>query len=114
MMPITTSGISALPKRLAGAGSAFNQLVQRASAALGLAVLTALSTAQQAQVMSDRAGLMTSADLAHRTAAGTYGMYAALQNDVLTQGYSDVFLVGGVASLAGMVLAFFLPGRPAR
>ena len=116
MMPITTSGISALPKRLAGAGSAYNQLVQRASAALGLAMLTALSTVQQAQMMSGREALLTPANsaavgLAQSGFTGAYGMYSGLQNDVLTQAYSDVFLVGGIASLAGMVLAFFLPAR---
>jgi hypothetical protein len=35
-------------------------------------------------------------------------MYSELQNQVLSQSYSDVFLIGG---LAGTVLAFFLPGR---
>jgi EmrB/QacA subfamily drug resistance transporter len=114
MMPITTSGISALPRRLAGAGSAYNQLVQRASAALGLAVLTALSTAQQAQLSAARGGLLAVTDrvaagVVHSGFAGAYGLYVAMNNDVVTQAYSDVFLVGGIASLAGMVLAFFLP-----
>jgi EmrB/QacA subfamily drug resistance transporter len=116
MMPITTSGISALPKRLAGAGSAYNQLVQRGSAALGLAVLTSLATTQQAQMSSAREALLTTADPAAATTVdsgfvGAYGLYSVMQNDVLTQAYSDVFLIGGIASLAGMVLAFFLPGR---
>ena len=118
MMPITTSGISALPRHLAGAGSAYNQLVQRASAALGLAGLTAMSTARQAQLMGDREGLMTASSAAGGMMRsgweGAYGMYAALQNDVLTQAYSGIFLVGGVASLAGMVLAFFLPAARRR
>jgi hypothetical protein len=43
--------------------------------------------------------------------AGAYGMCSELQNQVLSQSYSDVFLIGGVASPAGMILAFFLPGR---
>jgi hypothetical protein len=30
---------------------------------------------------------------------------------VLAQAYSDVFLVGGIASLLGMLLAFFLPSK---
>jgi EmrB/QacA subfamily drug resistance transporter len=116
MMPITTSGISALPKRLAGAGSAYNQLVQRGSAALGLAVLTSLATTQQAQMSSAREALLTTADPAAASTVdsgfvGAYGLYSVMQNDVLTQAYSDVFLIGGIASLAGMVLAFFLPGR---
>lgn len=116
MMPITTSGISALPKQLAGAGSAFNQLVQRASAALGVAMLTALSTTHQAQLMSDREAMITASDptaagLAHSGFAGAYGLYATVQNDVLTHAYSDVFLVGGLASIAGVALAFFLSTR---
>ncbi|MBL8928057.1 MAG: multidrug efflux MFS transporter [Pseudonocardia sp.] len=119
MMPITTSGISALPKQLAGAGSAYNQLVQRASAALGLAVLTSLSTAQQAQLTNDREALLTptnpaAAGLVHGGFADAYGMYIQLHDDVLSHAYSDVFLVGGIASLAGMLLAFFLPARTRR
>lgn len=116
MMPITTSGISALPKRLAGAGSAYNQLVQRSSAALGLAVLTSIATSTQAQMLSGREALQaaadpTAAEMVNSGFAGAYGMYSQLQDQVLSQSYSDVFLIGGIASLAGMVLAFFLPGR---
>jgi predicted MFS family arabinose efflux permease len=116
MMPITTSGISAMPRQLAGAGSAYNQVVQRSSAALGLAVLTSIATTQQAQMLSGRETLMAAADpttagVVNSGFVGAYGMYSALQNQVLSQSYSDVFLIGGIASLAGMVLAFFLPGR---
>ena len=116
MMPITTSGISALPRQLAGAGSAYNQVVQRSSAALGLAVLTSIATTQQAQMLSGRESLMAAADpttagVAKSGFVGAYGMYSALQDQVLSQSYSDVFLIGGIASLAGMLLAFFLPGR---
>jgi len=37
-----------------------------------------------------------------------------LQNDVLTHAYGDIFLMGGAASIAGMLLAFFLPARTRR
>ena len=57
MMPIITSGISSLPGRALGSGSAFNALIQRVSSSLGLAALTALATAQQAQYLADRAAL---------------------------------------------------------
>jgi hypothetical protein len=52
MMPIMTGGLSALPAALSSAGSAFNTLTQRVSSALGLAVLTALATVQEAQFMA--------------------------------------------------------------
>jgi len=44
MMPIMTSGISALSPEIVNSGSAFNTLTQRVSSALGLAGLTALAT----------------------------------------------------------------------
>jgi EmrB/QacA subfamily drug resistance transporter len=58
MMPIMTGGLSALPAALSSAGSAFNTLTQRVSSALGLAVLTALATVQEAQFMADRSALV--------------------------------------------------------
>ncbi|GAA5144795.1 DHA2 family efflux MFS transporter permease subunit [Pseudonocardia eucalypti] len=114
MMPITTSGISALPAHLSGAGSAMNQLVQRVSAALGLALLTAMSTGQQAQLMADRSALLQAADdprLQEMAARGTEGLaplYQALRLDVLAQAYSDVFLVSGTVTLAAIPLALLI------
>ena len=120
MMPITTSGISALPRRLAGSGSAYNQLVQRSSAALGLAGLTSISTTQTAQMMNDRQGLMAPGSMPTTSPAAVpgagghdmlhmYQMLTSLQDDVLTHAYSDVFLISGVVTLAGVVLALLLP-----
>jgi len=61
MMPIMTGGLSSLPPALSSPGSAYNTLTQRVSSALGLAVLTAVATVQQAQFMADRSTLVTSA-----------------------------------------------------
>ncbi|MDT7575594.1 MAG: hypothetical protein QOH17_1927 [Pseudonocardiales bacterium] len=52
----------------------------------------------------------TAAGMVNSGFTGAYGMYSQLQNEVLSHSYSDVLLIG-IASLAGMVLAFFLPGR---
>lgn len=114
MMPITTAGVSALPARLAGAGSAFNQLVQRGSAALGLAVLTAIASAYQAQLMADRSALMTSSDprvvaMAQKGPSALAPLLDRLKVEVLSEAYGDVFLIAGIASLIGVPLAFFLP-----
>ncbi|WP_028935774.1 MDR family MFS transporter [Pseudonocardia spinosispora] len=117
MMPITTAGISSLPPHLAGAGSAFNQLVQRVTAALGLAMLTALATGRQAQLWADRSALLTPADervhtMAARGAEGLAPLYESLQLHVLAQAYSDVFLLCGAVTLAAIPLALFIR-RPA-
>ena len=58
MMPIMTNGLSSVPPENTSGASAFNNLVQRTSSAMGLAAMTALMTAQQAQGMSDMGGLM--------------------------------------------------------
>jgi EmrB/QacA subfamily drug resistance transporter len=70
MMPIMTGGISAIPTAQVNAASAFNNVAQRTSAALGLAVLTAIFTTQSAQQMRGRAALLPEGPplrtLAHR------------------------------------------------
>jgi hypothetical protein len=52
MMPIMTGGLAVIPTELVSRASAFNNVVQRISAALGLALLTALLTRQQAQQLA--------------------------------------------------------------
>jgi EmrB/QacA subfamily drug resistance transporter len=117
MMPIMTGGISALPANMVNYGSAFNTVTQRVSSALGLAVLTALATAQQAQFMADRSALLQSsgADANPRILAmekggpaGLIPLWQQLRVEVQAEAYSNVFLVAGVSTLAGVVLALFL------
>ncbi|MDT7642382.1 MAG: hypothetical protein QOC83_6670, partial [Pseudonocardiales bacterium] len=57
-MPVMTGGLSTLPPDVADSGSTVNTLVQRVSSAFGLAALTAMVTANQAQFMSDRSALL--------------------------------------------------------
>ena len=117
MMPIMTGGISALPPSIVSAGSAFNTLTQRVTAALGLAVLTAMATAQQAQYLADRSALLraTGADIDPRILnmqgsgpTGLIPLWQQLQVEVQAQAYSNVFLVAGACTMAGVILAFFL------
>jgi len=117
MMPIMTGGISALPASIVSSGSAFNTLSQRVSSALGLAVLTALATAQQAQFMADRSTLLqpSGADINPQIGAmlqngqaGLLPYWQQLQIEVEAQAYSNVFLVAGSCTLLGVVLGFFL------
>ncbi|HEY2206854.1 MAG TPA: DHA2 family efflux MFS transporter permease subunit [Pseudonocardia sp.] len=122
MMPIMTSGISALPPEIVNAGSTFNTLFQRVSSALGLAALTALGTAQQAQLNSDRSALLgdTSGGVDPRIAGmeqqgsgGLIPLWQRLHLEVEAHSYSNAFLIAGVLALIGSLLALFLRhGRP--
>jgi EmrB/QacA subfamily drug resistance transporter len=58
MMPIFTGGIAVIPMTHVNTASAFNNVVQRVSGAIGLPVLTAIFTLQQAQQMAGRADLL--------------------------------------------------------
>ncbi|WP_445188899.1 DHA2 family efflux MFS transporter permease subunit [Pseudonocardia sp. Cha107L01] len=118
-----TGGLSALPAALSSAGSAFNTLTQRVSSALGLAVLTALATVQEAQFMADRSALLPAEGpsvappiLRMEQSGGQAGLIAywdELRNEVEAQAYSNVFLIVGIVTLAGLGLAIFLRhGKP--
>jgi len=117
MMPIMTGGLSVLPAHLASAGSAFNTLFQRVSSSLGLALLSALSTVQQAQFMADRSGLLQSQGPAvdprifamqQQGPTGLLSLWQTLETEVEAQAYSNIFLVVGVLTVGASVLAFFL------
>ena len=57
-MPILTGGVAVIPLTRSNAASALNNVVQRVSGALGLAMLTAILTTQQAQQLAGRAALL--------------------------------------------------------
>ncbi|GAA5158014.1 DHA2 family efflux MFS transporter permease subunit [Pseudonocardia eucalypti] len=122
MMPIMTGGMSAVPPHLADYASGFSTLIQRVSAGLGLAGMTAMVSLQHAQIMADRSGLLSAdgADADPRVVAmqangqeGLLGLWQQLGNQVQAQTYGNAFIVAGSLTLAGVALAFFLPaGRP--
>jgi EmrB/QacA subfamily drug resistance transporter len=58
IMPIITGGLAAIPTVQVGGASVVNNVVRQISAALGLAVLTAIWTEQQAQQLAGRAALL--------------------------------------------------------
>jgi EmrB/QacA subfamily drug resistance transporter len=121
MMPIMTGGLSALPAGILNSGSAVNNVVQRVSQALGLAGLTALATAWQAQDLAGRTGLLdpVTASDPHITALGQQGplgLYPLWQRtnlDVLASSYSNIFLIIAILLAIGALLALFLRHGPA-
>jgi EmrB/QacA subfamily drug resistance transporter len=135
MMPIMTGGLSAVPPDQVSGASAFNNLTQRTSAAMGLAALTALLGSGQAQQLADTGGIMgaasggmsgAAAGAAGAAASGastagasaatggmtpmlhSYMMYTQVQGSAFVTGLDNLMIVTAVLSAIGVVLACFL------
>src|SRR5262249_42365769 len=58
MMPIMTGGIAVIPVSLSNTASAYNNVVRNVAGSFGVAMLTAILTMQQAQMLTGRAALV--------------------------------------------------------
>jgi EmrB/QacA subfamily drug resistance transporter len=121
MMPVMTGGVAAVPVDRVGAASAFNNVVQRSSAALGLAVLTALMTSQQAQMLNERTSLVGSntpmPELLPGPSGQMVGMYAVYQKtstQVFVAALDQLMTITAVLTLVGVALALLLRNGPAK
>jgi EmrB/QacA subfamily drug resistance transporter len=121
MMPVMTGGVAAVPMRFVGTASAFNNVVQRSAAALGLAVLTALMTTQRAQMLGDRTALVGSdtpmpALLPGPSGqvAGMYAVYQQTQTQVFVAALDQLMVITAAMTLVGVALAFMLRSGPAK
>ncbi|MGI5132607.1 MDR family MFS transporter [Pseudonocardia sp. CA-107938] len=113
MMPIMTGGVAAVPERLVAAASAYNNVVQRAAQAFGLAVLTAFMTGWQASLISGRGALVPAGTPATGAAAQqemmhTYQQYSLAQTQVFVTALDQLMIVTAVLTGLGVVLALFL------
>ncbi|MBB6380235.1 EmrB/QacA subfamily drug resistance transporter [Pseudonocardia eucalypti] len=111
IMPLMTAGLAALPPARTNEGSALNNVVRQTAGALGLAVLNALSTSQQAQLFADRTALTRATAAPPTTPEGLgelYGRYRTLSVQVLATSYANLFLVVAALTGAGVLLALFL------
>jgi len=115
MMSIMTGGLASLDPKMTNTGSAINTVVQRVSAALGLAALTAMATAQQAQLAQGRADLLgaTSDQAAQLHFLQLFGLYRRTQVAVLADSYANVFLLTAGFTALAAVGALFLRSGPA-
>jgi EmrB/QacA subfamily drug resistance transporter len=118
LMPIMTAGLAAIPVENSSSGSTLNNIAQRVSGSLGLAVMTAIASTQQNQLMADRSALVQSnsslPQVQQAVSEGTsalYAIYQQLQIKVTAGAYSDVFYVTAIVTAIGVVLALFM-GRP--
>jgi EmrB/QacA subfamily drug resistance transporter len=120
IMPIITAGMATVSSAAAGRASAMNNIIQRVASALGLGVLTAILTSQQAQQMSDRAVLLPSVSpgfpplqgLAAQGQAGVLQLYSSTSLQVFGTAIGDLFLLTAGLAAVGVLLALMLPARP--
>ena len=119
MMPIMTGGIAAVPPTMVDGAGAFNTVVQRASAALGLAALTSLVTSSRAQLSQDRGALV--APDTPMPALGTgptgdmVGMYAVSQQTqtlAFVESMHGLFIVTAIITAMGIPLALMMRSGP--
>ncbi|MBV9140141.1 MAG: DHA2 family efflux MFS transporter permease subunit [Pseudonocardiales bacterium] len=118
-MPIYTGGVAVVPMTHVNTASALNNVMQRASAALGLATLTAILTTQQAQQLAARAALLP----AHTPTPhlgpgvpdwmGVYATYRLTTMHVFVGAMDDLFLITAGLSALGAVGALLLRSGPA-
>jgi len=115
MMPLMTAGMDAIAPAMTGSAALVNNVVQRVSSSLGLAVMTVVATAQQSQLMSDRSGLMTDGDnrvvshgLSPADGSAFFAYYKAVNTAATAQAYSNVFLLCALLTGVGIVLAAFM------
>jgi EmrB/QacA subfamily drug resistance transporter len=121
MMPIMTGGLSAVPPDQVDGASAFNNVVQRTSSALGLAGLTSLVTYSREQFSMDR-GLLVSPDTsmpvlapgATGEMAGMYAVYQQTQTIAFVEAMHSLFIVTAIITAAGVPLALMLRSGPSK
>jgi EmrB/QacA subfamily drug resistance transporter len=120
IMPIITAGMATVSSAASGRASAMNNIIQRVASALGLGVLTAILTTQQAQQMSDRAVLLPGVapgfpqlqGMAAQGQAGVLQLYNSTSQQVFGTAVGDLFLLTAGLTAVGVLLALMLPARP--
>lgn len=122
-MPVMTTGIASVGAARVNSGSAWTMTIRQTSGAIPLAIMSAIATGQQAQLLSDRAAVLTPSHMlangvplvtAPRTESiyGVAGVYKQAQVQVLASSFADVFLITAGLSALAALLALTLPGRP--
>jgi hypothetical protein len=120
MMPIMTAGIAGLPTALTSSGSAMNNVAQRVSSSVAVAVFGGLIASQQAQLLSDRGGLLGNdvnslpqlQSAAAQGPSGLLAIYLQLQKYVASETYANAFLVVSIMCAGGALLALMLRSGP--
>ena len=125
LVPLLGAGVATITPQLMAQALTVRMIAQRVISGIGVGVLTAVVAARRAQDFSDRASLLsaeavaTNPALAAQRGHGSRGLaqlWQAWQVRSVTQAYSDVFLISGVATLLclGMLLLIRRTSTPIR
>jgi EmrB/QacA subfamily drug resistance transporter len=113
MMPIMTAGVSSLPGALTSAGSSVNNVMQRVSSSVAVAVFGSLNSIEGAQMSADQ-GALSGADsyAAHQLGQGGQAeylaAYQAMNAQVTTATYANGFFVVAIMGAIAAGLAMFM------
>ena len=113
MMPIMTAGVSSLPGALTSAGSSVNNVMQRVSSSVAVAVFGSLNSIEGAQMSADQ-GALSGADsyAAHQLGQGGQAeylaAYQAMNAQVTTATYANGFFVVAIMGAIAAGLAVFM------
>jgi EmrB/QacA subfamily drug resistance transporter len=116
-MPIMTNGLSWLPPHLVGYGGAMNNIMQRMTAALGVAAMGTLISHETAQLSADMGALRAGSSMPQFQSLdkqALLGLYQELQAHVNALADADMFTVTTVASVGCALLALLLKKAPRR
>ncbi|WP_156935398.1 DHA2 family efflux MFS transporter permease subunit [Pseudonocardia spinosispora] len=116
MMPIMTAGLAALPPALSSAGSGINNVMQRVSSSVAVAIFGGIGATSSAQMLNDRASILDTgaqalpqvAQAQENGTTGLMGMYQHLQLSVQAATYASAFYIVGFICLLGAALALLL------
>ncbi len=117
MMPIMTAGVSSLPGALTSAGSSVNNVMQRVSSSVAVAVFGSLNSIEGAQMSADQ-GALSGADSYAASQIGQGGQaeylaaYQAMNAQVTTATYANGFFVVAImGAIAAGLAAFMRSGK---
>jgi len=117
MMPIMTAGVSSLPGALTSAGSSVNNVMQRVSSSVAVAVFGSLNSIEGAQMSADQGALSgadpyAAAQIGHGGQAEYLAAYQAMNAQVTTATYANGFFVVAImGAIAAGLAAFMRSGR---
>ncbi|MHC9001216.1 MDR family MFS transporter [uncultured Enterococcus sp.] len=100
MMPVTTSGMNALPQKLVTHGTAVNNTFRQVASSVGTAILISVLTNRINDSMPKKAVL-----------DATPLTYKAQATSAMLDGYHAAFLVAVGFSLIGLIIAFFITNK---
>jgi EmrB/QacA subfamily drug resistance transporter len=113
MIPILAAAVAGLPPALIGTAMVVRTVIQRVTATFGLYLISALTTANNAQQLADRSALyLTGAQtdprilqMQQHNPGALVALWQTVTAQVSAQGYANAFLVVAGISVLGALLA---------